>query len=208
MEIKHKVKEYWKDIEGYPGYCISSLGKVINKNSRWKSKLINGLKPRPGGYKNLYYRVCLHAPGMPKDVYIHRAMLIAFSGNPPTSKHQAAHLNGIHSDNRIDNLAWVTPLQNSKHKIKHGTSGKGTKNSMVKLNEESVLKIMRLYANGVSSKSLSEKFKVSRENIILIINGLSWKHLKISKSLKLKINKNKNEWKLRGLYEYNNRSNQ
>jgi hypothetical protein len=51
---------------------------------------------------------------------VHRLLCIAFHGDPPTPTHQARHLNGVRTDNRVDNLAWGTPSQNVQDMLRHG----------------------------------------------------------------------------------------
>ena len=75
-------------------------------------------RPRTrGGYPE----VCLRAPGKKqRSACLHRLVLEAFVGPPPTSRHQGAHLNGQPSDNRLTNLAWVLASTNADHKKQHG----------------------------------------------------------------------------------------
>lgn len=58
-----------------------------------------------------------------------------FHGEKPFPEAQAAHLNGIRSDNRAENLKWCSPSENALHKQLHGTckSAINGKNSAIKL---------------------------------------------------------------------------
>ena len=100
------IKEIWKDIDGYD-YKISSLGNVL-RVYHYKTKSI---KPY---IRNKYLTVHLCKNNKPKHFFIHRLVAEAFIPNPD-KKPQVNHINGIKTDNRIENLEWVTHSENNLH---------------------------------------------------------------------------------------------
>jgi hypothetical protein len=52
---------------------------------------------------------------------VHRLVLLAFRGEPPTPHHECAHWNGDPSDNSIGNLRWATKVENHADRWRHGT---------------------------------------------------------------------------------------
>jgi hypothetical protein len=44
-----------------------------------------------------------------------------FDGPKPDPSYHAAHLDGDNQNNRIENLKWCTPVENSSHRYIHGT---------------------------------------------------------------------------------------
>jgi len=107
MKIKGN-KVQW--IDGYEGlYLISDFGEIV-------SFVSNNGKVKPHVLKRkshkTYRKVNLCKNGDIKECLVHRLVLETFLGTCPEGW-ESRHLNGNPLDNRIDNLAWGTPQQNS-----------------------------------------------------------------------------------------------
>lgn len=105
------MKEQWKVIEGYPNYEVSSLGRVRN--------IKTGRVLRLGITNKGYQQVGLYLNGKNKFQLIHRLVASAFIPNPECMSN-INHINGIKTDNRVENLEWVTVSENIKHAYKTG----------------------------------------------------------------------------------------
>ena len=114
-------------------YAVSHCGKVLKKLTPFTPWV------RPDGYLTLGRRGLMH-----------RIVAICWVENPSNANH-VHHINGIKSDNRADNLEWVTPKEHFGERHL-GTNGKHTlsdesKNKIrlsrlgTKLSEETKLKI-------------------------------------------------------------------
>lgn len=116
------MTEVWKDIKGYEGlYQVSSIGRVrsldrtvVYSDGReyfYESKI---LIP----YKNNshYLMVNLCKNGKSKSYLIHRLVAEAFIPNTENKK-EIDHINTNKSDNRVDNLRWVTRKENCNNPI-------------------------------------------------------------------------------------------
>lgn len=167
--------EEWRDVPGYEGrYQASSLGRILSFAKQ--APLI--LKPKTS--RDHYFRVILKVQGVQKTFLVHRLVLLTFS-TPPSSRHQVNHINGDKSDNRLVNLEWVTPRENIKHSIEilgnYNIAGRGEAHGGVKLTNEQVYEIRRLFNEGTSKTEISRRFGVARTTIYRIVYRINWTHL-------------------------------
>ena len=113
------MTEIWKDIEGYPLYMVSNMGRVKNVDRN----II--LTPLNNG--NGYKYVQLWKGGRHK-YYIHRLVAASFIPNPE-NKAEVDHINGNRSDNTVwlnedgsinydkTNLRWATKFENMNNPV-------------------------------------------------------------------------------------------
>jgi len=115
--------EIWRAISGFEGlYEASSLGRVrsldrvIVQASKWGTEMRfpkrgKVLTPRPDG--SGYPVLQLRRDNRSHAINVHRLIAIAFLGERKGM--HVNHINGIKSDNRIENLEWCTRSENMQH---------------------------------------------------------------------------------------------
>lgn len=111
--------EQWKAIPGYEGiYEASDAGHIrsvpgkITRNARydrreWKMRVLREKSDRRRGDR----RVSLWRDGEEKTILVARAVALAWHGTPEDGM-TVNHINGDNTDNRPQNLEWVTLADN------------------------------------------------------------------------------------------------
>jgi hypothetical protein len=160
--------EQWKDVKGYEGiYQVSNEGRV--KSIGYSKERI--LKPIN---LNGYLIVNLYKDKINKQYYIHRLVCLNFLDNPENKK-EVNHINGLKTNNRLENLEWVTPKENTIHAVDTGLKDdRGSKHSKSKLTEKEVLEIR---SSNLTLKELGKNYEVSFSIISRIKRRKMWKHI-------------------------------
>lgn len=178
------IQEIWKDIEGYEGYYqVSNMGKVKSlprfKNFRNLKVRVEGKVLNPAPRTKNYLWVSFRKDHTLKQFSIHRLVAKAFIPNLE-NKAEVNHIDGNKLNNRMDNLEWMTRVENAKHAAP--VYLRGEKNPKSKFTPDQIEDIRRNYTGKWGEKTrLSEKYNVTLASILNIIKLKSWSHL--SKSL-------------------------
>lgn len=189
-------QEYWKDINGWNHYQVSSFGRVrstdrlkYNKGNgafcKIKGKILRPNKDRAG-----YEYVTLYQSGQiskRKSIKIHRLVAEHFCEKKDDSL-EVNHKNGIKDCNYEWNLEWVTRSENMRDTYKRGRNTNGEKNNASKLMDRDIGIIASLYNNGVSQPIIAKAFGVSQPTISNIIKNKHYKNGLIDDGLAIDIN--------------------
>ena len=101
--------DLWKDIPNFERLYQASLsGYIRNKEGRILKFYLN-----PNGY----LQVRLSKNGVAKTYRVNRLIALTFIENLE-NKHTVNHINGIKTDNRVENLEWATEKEQAIHRHK------------------------------------------------------------------------------------------
>jgi hypothetical protein len=141
----------------FPSYYINKKGEILKssyigetlKSFKMIATFING-----AGYK--CFSFC--SKGSDKRVYLHRVLASMFIHNSdPDKKEQVNHIDLNRSNNDLDNLEWVTPLENMQHAVAaHGKPLRGSKLSISQIRE--IKRVVR-----TKEKPLTQHFEEQAE---------------------------------------------
>lgn len=110
----------WKPVKDYEGlYEVSSDGRVrsLDRLDRLGRKVAGRIRRHSLAGRG-YPHMPLHKDQKQTGKYIHRLVAEAFLG--PREGMEVNHINGDKTDNRVENLEWVTPSQNILHSLANG----------------------------------------------------------------------------------------
>lgn len=156
------MEELWKKIEEATNYEVSNLGNIRNTKS---GQILN-----PGISGNGYKQVSLRmiASNKFEKRYVHRLVAAYWIPNPD-NKREVNHINLDRTDNRVENLEWITSSENQKHKYKNGNY-KTSNRKVAQLDEEG--NIIQIFPSVVKA---AEAMGLQRQGIDLVCRGVPYR---------------------------------
>lgn len=162
-----------REISGLPGYFCDNSGGV------YSTKLggLRKMKLRKGSRG--YLVVALRKPrGGYKYALVHRLIATAWISEPPFEAAEVNHKNGDKTDNRIENLEWLSRKENERHAWRVlGKNTRGSRHRLAKLTEEDVAEMRELRAKGWTLERLSERYDIGISHTLRVVNREVWRHV-------------------------------
>lgn len=170
--ISNPEDETWREVlhsEGH--YSVSSFGRVrsnsrtvVCRDGRELPISERMLKP---GHNQHGYEVVAIAIRKKGTFRVHRLVAEAFIPNP-NNLPVVNHLNGIKTDNRVENLEWCTQPDNIRHSFATGLSKPAYRAKGKKLSESEVDEIRVLLSKGEAVKGIACHYRVTPATIYAI----------------------------------------
>ena len=146
----------WKDIKGFDNYEVSTDGQVRNKKS---GLILKGLYHSGG-----YLKVGLYINGKSTTKFIHRLVAQAFIPNLD-NKSDVNHINEIKTDNRVQNLEWMTSKENNNYGTHNERSGISRSKPIYALYHDGTNKYFS------SIRDAARELGLYPENIVSVLKG-------------------------------------
>lgn len=177
--------ERLREIPGFPGYAASADGVIWSRrvlgrgqDGRLRSQLADVWQPLTPSIVNGYPHVAPCVNGRNRKVAVHRLVLLAWVGPPPTGC-EGCHENGDRIDARLVNLRWDTRPANHEDKRRHGTTAAGERNPGAKLSDAQVVEIRTRRRAGERACDLARVFGVHPVHISNITRGARRAHSEV-----------------------------
>lgn len=161
-------------------YSVSSLGRVRSEEridpNRRSTRV---LKARvlvcpvdPAGYR----RLVLIDDGERLGVAVHALVAGAFLGDRPDGL-TVDHINGVKTDNRVENLRYLSRGDNKRAASALGLVCRGERHHSSKLSAADVLAIRQRRVAGETLRHIAKSYGISLRATAKIVRRLSWQHV-------------------------------
>ena len=161
--LSSSTKEEWKPVVGYEFlFEVSNLGNFRRKASEKNLAQTT--------HKHGYKLVATYPEGRKgkaKCFRVHREVAKAFIDNPK-NKPQINHKDGNKTNNKVENLEWCTPKENTVHAYSTGLAkGKqGEQNPCCKVSDDVVLEIMTIVEQtNESLRAVCKKYEITHATV-------------------------------------------
>lgn len=182
------MSEIWRAIPGYEGkYEASSLGRIksLDRVMEITHSVINQHMKEPKfvlvkrKVKGRIKKLTIGDHGYPvvnlglRDVHTVHTLVAKTFLKRIDGKNHVDHINSVRTDNRVENLQWVTQQENNAKQRR--IAGSDHHNSI--LTKEDVRHIRDEHDRGFSQTKIAEGYGVSKGTISDIIARRTWKHV-------------------------------
>ncbi len=174
------MKEIWKDVKNYEGlYELSNFGKVrtVERIVLRKSKLgkltnfkINSKIKIANLSKGGYLTIAIVKENKTITTYLHRIIAEVFVEKEKPNYNVVNHINGIKTDNRIENLEWTSSSQNNIHALDNFL-----RETRKNISIEFIEKVKELRNNGFKNYEIANQLNSTTSIIQGITSGRTYK---------------------------------
>lgn len=173
----------WKEIKGYEGFYLISDTGVVKSLDRITQSGVGPYVKKGRIMKTFitkgYERVALTKDKKSKKFMVHRLVAETFIPNLE-SKKEVNHKDANKLNNSVDNLEWVTKLENMRHAENNKLikRNKGSQHYNSKLTEDLVREMRIKFKNGSTPYQMAKEYGVNDKTIRQACLDITWKHVK------------------------------
>jgi hypothetical protein len=160
-----------KPIAGFPGYRVTSDGRIQSAHRRGTKAYGEWRDLRPGPNAKGYLGLTICSDGRRWSTRVHRLVAEAFVPNPKALP-CVRHLDGNNTNNAASNLAWGTYADNERDKLGHGTWD--ARRGGGKLSEQQRAEARSMRDHGWTHSKIAAALGVSRPAVSRLLSGKTW----------------------------------
>ena len=154
------------------------MGRIYSRHS----KQLMSIKIKANGYYQIKLTISTNDENKNSNrTYpLHRLLMSVFKPVENMEELVINHIDGVKTNNSLDNLEWVTYSENTQHAIRTGlwVPKKGDECSYSKITEEQVRTICEMIIScKYTKKEISKILNIPKSTIVDITTGVSWVHI-------------------------------
>lgn len=181
--FEFSAEETWRCAVGFPGYEVSTWGRVksiprVVGGRDGKFRRVRGGVLSPWLSSKRPMVALRNCGNRSMSVYVHCLVLRAFVGPRPEGL-QCCHYDDMPANNRLENLRWDTAKSNVGDAIRNGKSKRshpGESNPSSFRSRKEIRKIRELFASRkYTQMQLSVMFDIPQPVVSRIVRGSVWK---------------------------------
>ena len=168
--------EEWRSVKGFDDYEVSNKGRI--RSIKYRKPFIHKERLNMDGYVKATFR----KNGKAYDRRVHRVVALAFIDNPDNLE-TVNHINGVKTDNRVENLEWMNRTEQLQHAYDLGlkVAPRGIESCNASFTEEEVRYIRKVCKKGsrkLGTSALARQFNVHDTTIGDVVNFKTYKNIK------------------------------
>jgi hypothetical protein len=148
-------------------YFVSDDGKVYNEITGVEISISRS---------DRYDKVKLQLNNKTYTKAVHRMVAETFLESPLERK-EVNHIDGNKRNNNVNNLEWVSHLENMQHAARNNLMSSGYAHKSAKLSEKDVEEIRILFSEGVCDDEIVKKFGIGPGTVAKIRYRQTWKNI-------------------------------
>lgn len=165
------LNESWRPVVGFETtYEISNRGRILSRSRGRKPRLLSQCV-----HTNGYFSVILYDKEIKRHRrYIHRLVAGAFLGVCPDG-HCVNHIDGVKTNNHLENLEYLTIAENTRHANRIGISCSRSNGRLRSPLKEEDVRAIRRVGKSVRQIDLAARYGVAPGTIRDIQARRVWK---------------------------------
>jgi HNH endonuclease len=167
--------EVWKpSLEG--PYLISDKGRIMH------SKTGEIQNPKP--YRDGYLRSWIYMWNGSRKRYSTATLVAKTFIGPRPDDLTVNHKNGIKTDNRPENLEYMTRGDNARHAVANGLSPVGEDSVCAKPTKAQAITVLKMHFAKRRHVDIAKKYGLDKSTIDKLCSGRTWKSLEAIRARK------------------------